>query len=180
MFKVNLFVHSAGRRLDQRRRRMLAVVSLPSQRSVRPGETPACRVRQNWSCETIPSSQNSDILAASFSSVVVNIASSVQKVSYYKPLPNKSRCLNTMKSFLTFKVINTRIHLYFQNVLTMKRWQNIRCTTAILFCFILTAQRGEYNVIVRYSEPIRLLESPRSLSVYILKDVNFGTRLSVR
>ena len=30
MFKVNLFVYSAGRRLDQRSRRMLAVVSLPS------------------------------------------------------------------------------------------------------------------------------------------------------
>ena len=30
MFKVNLLVHSAGRRLDQRSRRMLAVVSLPS------------------------------------------------------------------------------------------------------------------------------------------------------
>ena len=40
--------------------------------------------------------------------------------------------------------------------------------TAILFCFIFTPLRGEYNVIVRNSEPIRLLESPRSLSVYIL------------
>ena len=40
--------------------------------------------------------------------------------------------------------------------------------TAILFCFIFTPSRGEYNVIVRDSEPIRLLESPRSLSVYIL------------
>ena len=46
MFKVNLFVHSAGRRLDQRSRRMLAVVSLPSQRSVRPGETTACYKQQ--------------------------------------------------------------------------------------------------------------------------------------
>ena len=44
MFKVNLFVHSSGRRLDQRIRRMLAVVSLPSQRSVWPGETTARRV----------------------------------------------------------------------------------------------------------------------------------------
>ena len=42
----------------------------------------------------------------------------------------------------------------------MKLWQNTQFTTAILFCF--------YNVIVRDSEPIRLLESPRSLSVYIL------------
>ena len=46
MFKVNLFVHSAGRRLDQRSRRMLAVVSLPSQRSVRPRETTACYKQQ--------------------------------------------------------------------------------------------------------------------------------------
>ena len=36
-------------------------------------------------------------------------------------------------------------------------------------CFIFTAQRGEYNVIVCDREPIRLLESPRSLSVYMLK-----------
>ena len=48
--------------------------------------------RQNWSCERIPKSQNSD-KATSFSPVVVNIASSVQKVSYSKPLHNKSRCL---------------------------------------------------------------------------------------
>ena len=34
---------------------------------------------------------------------------------------------------------------------------------------ILTTYRGKYNVILRDSEPIRLLESPRSLSVYILK-----------
>ena len=51
MFKVNLFVHSAGRGLDQRSRLMLAVVSLPSQRSVRPGETTACRVPQSGSSE---------------------------------------------------------------------------------------------------------------------------------
>ena len=91
--------------------------------------------RQNWSCEKIPKSQNSD-RAASFSSVVVNIASSVQKV---KPLHNKSRCLNIVKSFLTFKVSNTRIFSYFQKVLTKKVWQNTQFTTAILFCFIFTA-----------------------------------------
>ena len=67
----------------------------------------------------IPKSQNSD-KAASFSSVVVNIASSVQKVSYSKPLHNKSRCLNTMKSFLAFKVISTWIFVYFQKGFTMK------------------------------------------------------------
>ena len=44
MFKVNLFAHGAGRRLDQRIRRLLAMVSLLSQRSVRPGETTARRV----------------------------------------------------------------------------------------------------------------------------------------
>ena len=36
------------------------------------------------------------------------------------------------------------------------------------FCFIFASYGGEYNVIVRDSEPIRLLESPRALSVYIL------------
>ena len=61
------------------------------------------------------------------------------KVSYSKSLHNKSRCLNTMKSFLTFKVINTWVFLYFQKVLTMKRSQNTQFTTAILFCLILTA-----------------------------------------
>ena len=69
--------------------------------------------RQNWSCDKIPKSQNRD-KATSFSSVVLNIASSVQKVSYSKPLHNKSRCLNTMKSFLAFKVISTWIFVYFQ------------------------------------------------------------------
>ena len=90
--------------------------------------------RQNWSGEKIPKSQNSNI-----SSVVVNIASSVQKVSYSKPLHNKSRCLNTMKSFLAFKVISTWIFVYFQKGFTMKLWQNTQFTTAILFCFIFTA-----------------------------------------
>ena len=94
--------------------------------------------RQNWSCEKIPKSQNSD-KATSFSSVVVSIASSVQQVSYSKPLHNKSCCLNTMKSFLAFKVISTWIFVYFQKGFTMKLWQNTQFTTAILFCFIFTA-----------------------------------------
>ena len=93
--------------------------------------------RQNWSCEKIPKSQNSD-KATSFSSVVINIASSVQKVSYSKPLHNKSRCLNTTKSFLAFKVISTWIFVYCQKGFTMKLWQNTQFTTAILFCFIFT------------------------------------------
>ena len=56
--------------------------------------------RQNWSCEEIPSSQNSD-KAASFSSAVVNknIASSVWKSTTVNHFAIKSRCLNTMKSF---------------------------------------------------------------------------------
>ena len=121
---------------------------------------------QNWSCEKIPKSQNSD-KAASFSSEVVNIASSVQKASYSKPLHNESRCLNTMKSFLTFKVINTWIFLYFQKLLlsTFGKTPSSR-QRMILFCFMFTAKCGEYSVIVRDSEPIILLESPRSLSVY--------------
>ena len=39
LFKVNLFVHGAGRRLDRRSKQLLAVVFLPSQRSVRAGAT---------------------------------------------------------------------------------------------------------------------------------------------
>ena len=85
--------------------------------------------RQNWSCEKIPKSQSS-VKATSFSYVVVNIASSVQKGSYSKPLHNKSRCLNTMKSFLVFKVISTWIFVYFQKGFTMKLWQNTQFTTA--------------------------------------------------
>ena len=108
--------------------------------------------RQNWACEKIPKSQNSD-KATLFSSVVVNIASSVQKVSYSKPLHNKSRCLNTMKSFLAFKVVSTWIFVSFKKAFTMKLWQNNQFTTAILFCFIFTAKRDEYNVIVRDSKP---------------------------
>ena len=73
-----------------------------------------------------------------------------------------------MKSFLTFKIVNTKIFLYFQNVLTLKLWQNTQLKTAIFFYFILTAKHGDYSATVRNSEPIKLLESPRSLSVSIL------------
>ena len=69
----------------------------------------------------------------------MNVASSVQKVSYSKLLLNKSRCLNTLKSFLAFKVISTWIFVFFQKGFTMKLWQNTQFTTAILFCFIFTA-----------------------------------------
>ena len=96
--------------------------------------------RQNWSCDKIPKSQNRD-KATSFSSIVVNIASSVQKVSCSKPLHNKSRYLNTMKSFLAFKVISTWIFVYFQKRLYYETSakQYTQFTTAILFCFIFTA-----------------------------------------
>ena len=49
--------------------------------------------RQNWSCEEIPSSQNSD-KAASFSAVVINknIASSVWKSTTLNHFVIKSRC----------------------------------------------------------------------------------------
>ena len=107
--------------------------------------------RQNWSCEKILKSQKQ-----------------WQSSLIHHTLHNKSRCLNTTRSFLTFKVINPWIFLYFQKVLTMKLWQNTQYTTAILFCFTFTAYWGEYNVIVRDSEPVRLLESPRSPSVYIV------------
>ena len=62
-----------------------------------------------------------------------------QRVSYSKPLHNKSRCLNTMKSFPAFTVISAWIFVYFQKGFTMKLWQNAQFTTAILFCFIFTA-----------------------------------------
>ena len=77
--------------------------------------------RQNWSCKEIPSSQNSD-KAASFSSVVVNknIASSIWKSTTVNYFAIKSRCLNTMKSFLAFKIINSGIFLYFKKVLSLK------------------------------------------------------------
>ena len=94
--------------------------------------------RQNWSWERIQKSKNND-KATSFPSEVVNRASSLQKVSYSKPLHNKSCCLNTMKSFLPFKVISTWIFVDFQKGVTMKLWQNTQFTTAILFCFIFTA-----------------------------------------
>ena len=54
-----------------------------------------------------------------------------------------------MKSFLAFKVISTWIFVYFQKRFSMKLWQNTQVTTAILLCFIFTAQRGEYNAIVQ-------------------------------
>ena len=75
--------------------------------------------RQNWSCEEIPSSQNSD-KTAPFSAVVVNknIASSVWKSTTVNHFAIKSRCLNTMKSFLTFKIINSGIYHTYDALIT--------------------------------------------------------------
>ena len=73
-----------------------------------------------------------------------NIASSVWKSTTVNHFAIKSRCLNTIKSFLTFKIINSGILLYFKKVLTLK--QNTQFTTAILFCFLFTALRCELSV----------------------------------
>ena len=45
-----------------------------------------------------------------------------------------------MKSFLTFRIINTRIFLHFQKVVTLKLWQNTQFTTASLFCAVIIEQ----------------------------------------
>ena len=94
--------------------------------------------RQNWSCEEIPSSQNSD-KAAPFSTVVVNknIASSVWKSTTVNHFAIKSRFLNTMKSFLTFKIINSGIFFYFKTFLTLKLGKTP--SSRQRFCFIFTA-----------------------------------------
>ena len=51
-----------------------------------------------------------------------SIASNALKFSYRKSLHNKSRCSNTMKSFLAFRIMNTRIFLYLQKDFTLKLW----------------------------------------------------------
>ena len=83
---------------------------------------------QNLSSEKIPSSLNSDK------------AASLILLSYSKSLHNKSRRSNTMKSFLTSRIINTSKFLYFQKVLTMKLSQKTHFTTndIFFFCFIFT------------------------------------------
>ena len=91
--------------------------------------------RQNWSCEEIPSSQNSD-KAASFSPVVVNksIASSVWKSTTVDHFAIKSRS-NTMKTFLTSNSINSAIFLSFKKVLTLKLGKTP--SSRPRFCFAL-------------------------------------------
>ena len=102
--------------------------------------------RQNWSWEEISSSQNSNKEAASFSSVVVNknIASSVWKSTTANHFATKSRCLNTMKSFLTFKIINFGIFLCFKNVLTLKLGKTP--ISRQRFCFALYSPPRAVNI----------------------------------
>ena len=76
---------------------------------------------QNLSCEEITSSLNSDK------------AASLILLSYSKSLHNKSHRSNTMKSFLTFRIINTSKFLYFQTVFTMKLSQKTHFTTNDIF-----------------------------------------------
>ena len=69
-----------------------------------------------WSCEEILSSQNSDKVAS-----LILLCSTLLRAHKKsgKSLHNKSRCSNTIKSFLTFRITNTRIFLYFQKVLDL-------------------------------------------------------------
>ena len=99
--------------------------------------------RQN--CLEIPSSKNSD-KAASFSFVVVNknIASSVWKSTTVNHFAIKSRCLNTMTSFLTFKIINSGIFLYFKKILTLKLGKTP--SSRQRFCFALYSPPSAVNI----------------------------------
>ena len=65
--------------------------------------------------------------------------SKMQKITLNVDLKMALLLFNSMKSFLTFRIISTRIFVYFQTVLNLKLWQNTQFTTAILFCFIFTA-----------------------------------------
>ena len=97
-------------------------------------------IRQNcMSCEEIPSSENSDKPASSILICSRKHCFERIKVSESKSLHKKWRCLNTIKSCFTFKIIDTRIFSYFQKVLTLTLWQNTQFTTVILFCFIFTS-----------------------------------------
>ena len=65
--------------------------------------------------------------------------SKMQKITLNVDLKMALLLFNSMKSFLTFRIISTGIFVYFQTVLNLKLWQNTQFTTAILFCFIFTA-----------------------------------------
>ena len=69
--------------------------------------------------------------------------------------------LNPSKSFLALKKVNPRILSTFKRSFSKKMGKTPSS-------HIIHSLGGEYCWIVRDSEPIRLLKSPRSLSVYIL------------
>ena len=78
------------------------------------------------------------------------------------------------------RVLSTLCHPLFWKRLALKLWQNTELTPAILFWFFMSYALGrEYNVIIRDSEPMRLLETPRSLSVYNILILRFLNRLII-
>ena len=88
---------------------------------------------------------------------VVNNPSST-KLSYSKL---KNAVLNPSKSFLALKKVSPRILSTFKRSFSKKMGKTPSS-------HIIYSLGGEYYWIVRDSESIRLLKSPRSLSVYIL------------
>ena len=73
----------------------------------------------------------------------------------------KYRVLNPSKTVLALKKVSPRILSTFKRSFSKKKWKTPSS-------HIIHSLGGEYCWIVRDSEPIRLLKSPRSLSVYIL------------
>ena len=73
----------------------------------------------------------------------------------------KNAVLNPSKSFLTVKKVSPRLLSTFKRSFSKKMGKTLSSP-------IIHSLGGEYCWIVRDSEPIRLLKSPRSLSVYIL------------
>ena len=88
---------------------------------------------------------------------VVNNPSST-KLSYTKL---KNTVLNLSKSFLALKKVSPMILSTFKRSLSKKMGKTPSS-------HIIHSLGGEYCWIVRDSEPIRLLKSPRSLRVYLL------------
>ena len=80
------------------------------------------------------------------------------KFSYSKL---KNAVLNHSKSFLALKKVSPRILSTFKRSFSKKMEKTPSS-------HIIHSLGGEYCLIVRDGEPIRLLKSPRSLSVYIL------------
>ena len=71
-----------------------------------------------------------------------------------------------MKTFLTFRIINTETFLYVQknsDTETLAKYPVYNTDFVLLHCLV-----REKNIIVEDTAPIRLLQSPRALSVYIL------------